>query len=131
MIVVDTHVWVWWISAPEELSEEARKTVDKAAAEDGIFVSSISVWEVALLVRKSRLKLTMDLHDWVTKSESLPFLNFVPVDNEIALRAIRLPGYPHKDPADRMIIATAISLGKALVTKDKRIRKYSRVPTIW
>jgi len=96
-----------------------------------IRVSSISVWEVAQLVVRGRLELTMNVADWVAKSESLPFVQFVPVDNRIAIRATRLPGQLHADPADRIIVATTLALGATLVTKDERLQRYPHVETLW
>ncbi len=131
MIVLDTHVWVWWVGSPESLSKSARETIENAIHEKNIYVSSISVWEVALLASVNRLKLNVDVADWVAMNESLPYLSFVPVDNNIAVKAVRLAEPLHKDPADRIIIATAIILGAELVTKDERIRNYPPVKTIW
>jgi PIN domain nuclease of toxin-antitoxin system len=73
----------------------------------------------------------MDVADWVAKAESLPFLQFVPVDNRIAIRATRLPEPLHADPADRIIVATTLALGATLVTKDDRLRRYRHVDTLW
>jgi PIN domain nuclease of toxin-antitoxin system len=131
VIVLDTHAWVWWVTKPDALSPEARRAVEGAVQADGIYVSSISVWELAMLVAKGRLELKLDVHDWVAGCESLPFFTFVPVDNNIALRSINLPGYDHSDPADRIIIATAITMGNTLVTQDRRIRGYQQVKTVW
>jgi len=131
MIVLDTHVWLWWISNPELLSAAARKTLDHAMAEGEICISSISAWEVAILVKMGRLDLTMPTEDWIARSETLRFLRFVPVDNRIGLKSASLPGQLHADPADRIIIATTISLGGALITKDEKIRKYQHVRTVW
>lgn len=131
MIVLDTHVWVWWTANPEELSRRARDVVQQAKGEDTIYLSSISVWEVTLLVAKGRLRLTIDVGDWIARSEALPFFHFLPVDNHIAQRAVLLPEPLHHDPADRMIIATAMSLGAEIVTKDRKIRNYPHVKTIW
>ena len=88
-------------------------------------------WEIAQLVDRHRLYLTIDVADWITQSESLPFPHFIPVDNHIALKSVQLPGILHSDPADRIIIATAISLGATLVSKDKKISSYSHVKTLW
>lgn len=131
MIVLDTHVWVWWVSSPEKISETAREVIDGAMEREEIFVSSISCWEIALLSRKGRLELTIPVEDWVARSEALPFFRFVPFDNRVALRSNRLPGELHEDPADRVIIATALTLGAPLVSKDKKIRDYPHVKTIW
>ncbi len=131
MIVLDTHAWLWWVSSPELLSAAARKTIDQAMAGGQISISAISAWEVAVLVKQGRLELTMPAEDWIARSEALPFIRFIPVDNRIALRAASLPGRIHDDPADRIIIATTIASGGTLVTKDDKIRKYPHVQTLW
>lgn len=131
MIVLDTHAWLWWISNPELLGAAASQVIDEAARKKALYISSISTWEVAMLVSKGRLRLSMDVRDWVIRSEALPFLTFVPVDNAIAVQSTRLPGALHGDPADRIIIATAQSLGAELVTKDDKIRAYPYLKTIW
>ena len=131
MIVLDTHVWVFFVSNPELLSKRAKRALDAAMEEKGILISSISAWEVAVLVAKKRLRLTLDITDWLTKSEALPFITFIPVDNAIAIKSVNLPQPLHSDPADRIIIATAISMGAPLVTKDEKILKYAHIQTIW
>lgn len=131
MIVLDTHVWIWWVSNPAFLSEPAKQIIDEAVTKRDVLISSISTWEVAILVSRGRLKLTMSPADWVAASEALPFFDFVPVSNSIALKSVQLPGTLHNDPADRIIIATAISLGAVLVTKDEKIRNYEHVKTVW
>ena len=131
MIVLDTHAWIWWVSSPEFLSETAKQIIDEAATQKNVFISSISTWEIAILVSRGRLKLTMNPADWVAASEALPFFDFVPVSNSIALKSVQLPGILHNDPADRIIIATAVSLGAVLVTKDEKIRNYPHVKTVW
>jgi PIN domain nuclease of toxin-antitoxin system len=131
MIVLDTHVWLWWISSPEKLAADAARAIHDAAEKNGIVISSISAWEVALLVEKGRLVLSIDVQDWVRKTESLPFVRFVPVDNAIALRSVAMPGAFHADPADRIIAATALVMGLPLVTKDEKIRAYPHLRTIW
>lgn len=131
MIVLDTHIWLWWVSNPETLSKAARQATRQAVADQGIVISSISVWEVAMLVEKNRLELSIDVRDWIRKTESLPYVTFIPVDNTIALRSANLPGSFHKDPTDRIIVATALSLGLPIVTKDKKILGYEHVTSIW
>ncbi len=131
MIVLDTHVWVWWVSGANPLPPRVKSRLESARQDRSIRISSISVWEVAQLVAKGRLELTMDTADWVARSESLSFLEFVPVDNRIAIRSTSLPGRFHSDPADRMIVATAQSLGATLITKDEKLRRYPHVETLW
>ena len=131
MILLDTHAWIWFISNPEYLSKRADKAVKGAVKDKSILISSISAWELALLVKKKRLKLTLEVTDWIAKSESLPFIQFLPVTNSIAVKSVNLPLPLHPDPADRIIIATALSVGAPLVTSDKKLLSYSPVKTIW
>lgn len=84
-----------------------------------------------MLAEKGRLQLTMPVQEWIAVSEGLPFVTFVPVSNNIAIRSVQLPGKIHNDPADRIIISTAISLGAELITMDKKIRNYSHIKAIW
>jgi PIN domain nuclease of toxin-antitoxin system len=92
LIVLDTHTWVWWLADPDKISRAAREEIDRAMEREEILISSISCWEIALLVRKRRLELTMPVEDWMARSEALPFVQFVPLDNRIALRSNHLPG---------------------------------------
>jgi len=132
VILLDTHAWVWWLSHPARLPDPARAAIaDSLDAGTPVHVSAISAWEVALLVERGRLELTIDVADWVARAESAPELRLVPVDHRVGIRAVQLPGFPHKDPADRMIVATALDLGAALVTADRRLRDYEPVSTIW
>ena len=131
MIVLDTHAWIWFVSNPESLSNKAKKFINKAIKEKAILISSISAWEVALLVLKKRLVLTVDVSDWIMKSEALPFIKFIPVSNSIAVKSVNQLEPIHSDPADRIIIATAISEGAPLITKDEKILAYPHVQTIW
>jgi len=131
VIVLDTHVWVWWVSGSTPLSSKAHRIIEEGVQQSAIYLSSISVWEVAQLAARGRLQLTMGVADWVAKSEALPFVHFVPVDNTIALKSVQLPDPLHADPADRIIIATALILGLPLVTRDEKIARYPHIRTIW
>ncbi|BAS28287.1 type II toxin-antitoxin system VapC family toxin [Limnochorda pilosa] len=131
MILLDTHAWVWWLGEPECLSSEARERIEHAASQNEVYVSSISVWEVAMLVERGRLKLALDVGDWIQHAESLPFIHYVPVDNRIAFRSVTLPEPFHRDPADRIIVATALILGADLTSKDERIQAYPFVKAVW
>lgn len=132
MVVLDTHALVWWVNDSGELSRTAKRAIEAALkSDDGLVVSSISAWEIALLVRRGRLLLTMDVATWLATVAQVPGIRFVPVDNEIAIRATDLPEPLHKDPADRMIVALARHLSAPLVTGDAKIRNYRHVKTIW
>ncbi|MEW6593701.1 MAG: type II toxin-antitoxin system VapC family toxin [Thermodesulfobacteriota bacterium] len=131
MIVLDTHALLWWVNGSTDLGKAAHKAIAAAVRAKSVHVSSISSWEIALLVECGRLRLALDVRDWLCRCEALPFLTFVPVDNAIAVESVRLPDFPHADPADRIIVATALSLGASLVTKDDTLRHYPHLKTIW
>jgi len=138
VILLDTHAWIWWLAQPESLSPAARAVMDAATdpgggggSAEGLAVSAISVWELAMLVERGRLELTMSPSRWVEECERLPFLSFLAVDPRVALHAVTHASAALTDPADRMIVATALVHGLALVTKDERIRRHAPVPTIW
>ena len=132
MRVLDTHALVWWLSDPERIPAKTRKLLDASiSAPRSTFVSSISIWEVAMLVERGRLELSLELSVWLGNVETLPFLTFVPVDNQIAVRSVQLDDCPTRDPADRIIVATALGLGATLVTADAKLRGYRRVTTAW
>jgi PIN domain nuclease of toxin-antitoxin system len=119
------------VANPDQLSAAAERSIATALRGGRLYISSISCWEVALLVKKGRLRLTMSPADWVARSTALPYVRFVPIDNQIALRSIDLPWPLHDDPADRLIVATALGLGVPLITKDSRLHGLPRLETIW
>jgi PIN domain nuclease of toxin-antitoxin system len=131
MILLDTHVWIWWVSNPDLLSDAARTLIDEALVKRNVHISTMSVWEVAMLAAKNRLQLTMAVGDWIRASEGLPFVQFVPVTNAIALKAVRLPLKSLTDPVDRLVVATAEVLDLVLITKDKKIRKEALIKSVW
>lgn len=132
MIVLDTHALVWWVSEPAKLPVRARRAIQVARDDPaGIVVSSISTWEIAMLVDGGRLTLSMDADSWLRTLESIPGLRFAAVDNSTAIRSVRLREFPHRDPADRIIAATALGLDAALVTGDRILRSYVPLRTIW
>lgn len=131
MIVLDTHALVWWVTGDPALSKKAKTAIEREQAGGDIVVSSISAWEIAMLVKRNRLVLSMDVSGWLSAVTQIEAVHFVPVDVEVATKSIELPGEFHQDPADRMIVATARKLAAPLVTKDDRIRAYAHVKTIW
>ncbi len=132
MIVIDTHILVWWVSGDKALSAKATKAIkDTLNNDDEVIVSSISAWEISMLINKDRLILSMDVESWLDEVVQIDGVRFMPVDNEISIKSTMLPGEFHKDPADRMIVATARKLAVPLVTADEKIREYQHVKTIW
>lgn len=131
MIVLDTHALVWWVTGDPTLSKKAKAAIERELDGGEILVSSISAWEIAMLVEREKLVLSMDVGSWLAAVADIEAVHFVPVDPEIAVKSVELPGEFHKDPADRMIVATARKFSVALVTKDEKIRGYAHVKTIW
>lgn len=128
MIVLDTVTWIWRASDPKRLSAKARRAMDGA---DGALVSAISVWEVAMLVAKRRIRLDRPVEQWVDIALALPGIQLAALDPAIAVRSTQLPGELHRDPADRIIIATALERAAPIVTSDERIRSYPHVQSVW
>ncbi len=133
MIVIDTHVLLWWAGGLlEKLSKPAKHYLREAEKSDGgILVSAISAWEIAILVQKGRLTLAMDTEEWLNNSSLLPGLQFLAIDRYTAVQSAHLPEPFHRDPADRIIVSTARVMGFPLVTSDQNIREYVHVQTIW
>ncbi len=132
MIVLDTHALVWWVNGDSALFRAAGRAIERERKRQGeIVISSISAWEIAMLIQKERLVLSMDVETWLRTVAEVPGVRFVPVDNDVAVESTRLPGRFHKDPADRLIVALARTLSAPLVTSDRRIRGYRHVKTIW
>jgi PIN domain nuclease of toxin-antitoxin system len=132
VIVLDTHAFVWWASGnQEQLSSPALSAINGELDGGHLIVSSISCWELAMLVARDRISLSMDVTEWLKVVAQVEAVRFVPVDNDIAVKSVELPGDFHKDPADRIIVATARQLGVPVVSADDKIRQYSHVRSVW
>ena len=130
LILLDTHAWIWYLTAPENLSAAARESVDRERSRRGMRVSSISVWELFMLVKKGRLELAISPSTFLRHAEQLSYIDYVPVDNQIARISVELPDL-HDDPADRLIVATALALSCPIVSKDIRLRSCPGVQLVW
>ena len=129
MILLDTHAWLWWASSPERLSKSAHAALADAPA---IVVSTLSVWEIAMLVARGRIALDREVSRWVRRALAEARVEALSPSVEIALEAALLDsrGFPG-GPADRFIYATARALDVPLVTRDARIRAFDPDATIW
>jgi len=132
MILLDTPAVFWLNHAPEKLSRRATQAIRRAAASTGLGLSSISLWELALLVESGRLRLkgatTRDFLEAVVQTPSLALFE---ITTEIAVMAARFPpGFPG-DPADRLIAATARAHDMPIVTKDRAMQDSPLLRTIW
>ncbi|MCR2747446.1 type II toxin-antitoxin system VapC family toxin [Limnobacter parvus] len=132
MIAIDTHVLVWLATGTRQLiSKKAMKRIGEELERGEVWVSTISAWEIAMLVERERLVLSLDVESWLNKINQINAIRFQPVSNKIAIESVRLPGEFHRDPADRLIVATARTMGLALITADEKIQAYPHVNTIW
>lgn len=113
------------------LEQEGNLAINRELDGGQIIVSAISAWEIAMLVEREKLVLSMDVGSWLATVAEIEAVRFWAVDVDISVKSVELPGEFHKDPADRMIVATARKLAVPLVTKDEKIRAYPHVKTIW
>jgi PIN domain nuclease of toxin-antitoxin system len=159
-VLLDTHVLIWWIADQSKLSTQAKITIETAAANGKIYISAMTVWEIAMLVKKQRLKLTLDPKTWIQKVLQLPMIECLDLDHRVALRSVLLPNPPtinstksaeksesshhpaattnqdqettkHQDPVDRILVATAQAMDIPLVSMDQRIKQYPGVRVVW
>lgn len=128
MIVVDTHAWLWWVNGELALSEPARRAIDRS---ETIGVATISAMELAALVRKGKISLDTDARPWAAQALALDGVRELPLTADIALEAGSFGDDFVGDAADRIIYATAIATGSKLVTRDRFLRAYDPVRTIW
>jgi PIN domain nuclease of toxin-antitoxin system len=125
VIVLDTHIWVWWVNGDRQLPTQYLSFIQAEAA-NGLGVCAISCWEVAKLLERGRLQLTLPVEQWLTQALQPP-VQLLPLTPEIAVESTRLPGHFHRDPADQMIVATARIYDAPLVTLDGTIHAYAHV----
>lgn len=130
-IVLDTHAWVWWATEDRRLSRKADDAIQRATRTDGVWLSAISIWEVAKKVEKKQLVLDRPLRQWMDQALSLSGLLLAELTPAILIESCELPQPFHGDPADQMIVASARHHGATLVTRDQNLRAYSHVQTIW
>ncbi len=129
MILLDTHVLIWLAGEPAKLSKKASQAIRKASQETGIAISAITLWELAWLATHGRLDITGTVDAFVEKISSRTAIH--PITVKIAVLANQLPANYSADPCDRLIGATALAEGFALVTKDRNIRNCRQIKTIW
>jgi PIN domain nuclease of toxin-antitoxin system len=125
LLLLDTHVWVWFMLANAELAVSGRNAINRAAASGQLRIAAISVWEAALLASRGRVVLGRPLTQWITAAVSAPGLTIEPLLPQVAVEACSLPEAFHRDPADRLIVATARVTNATLMTRDQRILDYA------
>lgn len=129
MIVIDTHIWVWWVQGDAKLTKAQLDVIEKHEG-DLIGISAISLWEVAKLVERERLQLPCAINIWLEQALSYPGVRVMELSPEIAVASTQLPGEFHRDPADQIIVATARACDCVLVTSDEKIINYPHVEVV-
>jgi PIN domain nuclease of toxin-antitoxin system len=124
-LLLDTHVWIWFMLADAELATGEQNTINCAAASGQLRIAAISVWEAVLLAARGRVALGRPLAQWMTEAVSAPGLSIEPLLPQVAVEACSLPEAFHRDPADRLIVATARVTNATLMTRDRRILDYA------
>jgi PIN domain nuclease of toxin-antitoxin system len=128
MIVLDTHIWIWWVNGDEQLTQEYYQYIQEQESQT-LGVSAISCWEVAKLVERSRLKLSISVNEWLDQALAYPNVCLLELTPRICVESTQLPGSFHRDPADQIIVATTRVYDCPLVTMDSKILSYSHVQT--
>ncbi|MGD0907561.1 MAG: type II toxin-antitoxin system VapC family toxin [Candidatus Acidiferrales bacterium] len=129
MILLDTHVLVWLSNEPAKLSSRATEAIGAAGQSGGLAISAITLWELAWLATHGRLEILGTVDAFVDEISSRTSIR--PITSKVATLASQLPKTYSSDPCDRLIGATSMTEGIALITKDRKIREYKQVETVW
>ena len=129
-VLLDTHVWIWWLTQGAPLSQSERSALDALAAGRNLSVSAVSLWEAQMLHQKGRLELPMAFPKWLLQAADERMISVLPLDLDVVIALDGLPASFHGDPADRLIVATARARRLPLATRDVAIRR-GRVVKLW
>jgi len=129
--LLDTHVLLWWFGTSPRLSSRQEEVLRGAREEEPLWVSDITLWEIATLNSLGRIKLHLPLRDWLEQATAPPLVQRLPITPAVAAEVAVLPDRFHRDPADRIIVASARVLGATLLTQDRRIIESALVPTVF
>ena len=126
-LLLDTHIWLWSLLEPGRLSRRVKRELADPASE--LWLSPISVWELSVMLRRGRVRLEHDFHEWVETALKRAPLREAPVTNDVAMATYDID-LPHRDPADRFLAATATVFDLTLVTGDKRLIAAKGIATL-
>jgi len=129
-IAFDTHVLLYWVSAPGRLSAAQQHAVRTISPENPAIVADICVWEIAMLHAAGRIQLALPLRDWLTRAVAPPLVRLAEITPNVAAAVTELGDWRNRDPADRLIVATAGVYGAALLTNDESIRDAGHVDVV-
>jgi len=128
-LLLDTHILLYWFSGSSDLAVSEQRTIEEASAENPLLLSDISLWEIASLYNLGRISLDLPLREWLERAAAPPLVRGVGISAAIAAAVAVLPETFHRDPADRIIVASAQVTGATLMTRDRRIIESGIVAT--
>jgi PIN domain nuclease of toxin-antitoxin system len=128
--VLDTHVWIWWMLGDPRLNQSERDALDQLPEKSRPIITDISLWEFATLLDLGRVEIDGPMEDWLQIAASPATVRVQPITPAVVAEMNRLPDSFHRDPADRLIVATSRALKLPLATRDGKIRK-SRLVSLW
>jgi PIN domain nuclease of toxin-antitoxin system len=128
--LVDTHVLLWWLQGDSAVSAAQKRILKRASPEAPLLVCGISLWEVATLHELGRIALDLPLREWLELAVAPPLVRLLDLTPAVAAEVASLPSTFHRDPADRILVATARVHGATLLTRDERILRAGLVPTV-
>lgn len=129
-LLLDTHILLWWLGQDPRLPASFSEVVSDAGPERPLYLSEISLWEVATLHSLGRIELRLPLREWLEKAAAPPLVRRIGISPAIASEVAALPDSFHRDPADRILVATARVIGATLATCDRRILGAGLVDTL-
>ena len=129
-LLLDTHVWIWWLTPSSPLRRAERVSLDAAADAGELCLSAVSMWEAQLLYEKRRLDLPIPFVEWLERATHSQLAAILPLDRDVVTALDALPRSFHGDPADRLIVSTARAHALPLATHDRAIRR-ARVVQLW
>jgi len=125
--LLDTHIWIWLVTGNKHLAgTSVLEDIRRASLSSALYLSAISIWEVAMLEKKGRIILADNINDWVEKALSIPRINIVPLTPAVSIQSANLPEPFHKDPADRIIVSAARHFDLTLITADRGIISFGK-----
>jgi PIN domain nuclease of toxin-antitoxin system len=122
MILLDTHVWLWWLLEEGDLDESERSILDEQALNGEIVISAATIWEAELMQKKGFIHLAPDFETWIGRATDEKICKVLPIDEKVILAQKRLPKNFPDDPADRIIVATALLNEIPLATKNETLQ---------
>ena len=126
-LLLDTHILIWSLTKSDELSSEVKEAITLAKVNKNLYLSSISLWEIAMLAQKQRISVYRRIADFLQTIENIRGLNILQITANIAAESVTLPGDIHNDPADRIIIASCREISATLVTRDQKILDWANL----